>query len=75
MRTQKAKAITSQISNKYGMQGQFVFTKLDRNTLEIRTELPSYEGGLELQEKLEESYPNYIAENQGGCVYLLYRPK
>ncbi len=44
------------------------------NGIEIRTELPSYEGGQELQDKIEAVYPEYIVENQGGCIYFVYKP-
>jgi len=41
---------------------------------EIRTELPSYEGGEDLQIAIEKVYHNIIVENQGGCIYFVYRP-
>ena len=41
---------------------------------EIRTELPSYEGGDMLQAEIKKVFPDYIPENQGGCIYFVYRP-
>ena len=41
---------------------------------EIRTELPSYEGGRILQNRIEKAYSGVIVENLGGCVYFAYKP-
>ena len=71
--------IGNKVSKKYSVPNPIVtklFKEKDRkyNWYEIRTELPSYEGGSEFQEKIEKKFPNYIVENQGGCVYIAYRP-
>lgn len=68
------KRITKRISKIYGVENYFVVTKLDKNRVEIRTELPSYEGGFILQRELEKKFNGFICENNGGCVYILYRP-
>ena len=74
MRTDKIKNITKKISKKYGVENYFVVTRLKNNHIEIRTELTSYEGGFELQEAIQKHYPDIIVENQGGCVYIAYKP-
>lgn len=74
MRIDKIKNITKKVSKKYGFENYFVVTKLNKNKIEIRTELPSYEGGFELQEAITKYYPDVIVENQGGCVYIAYKP-
>lgn len=72
--TERIKRITKRISKIYGVENFFKVTRLDKNKIEIRTELPSYEGGFELQKDLEQTFKNWICENAGGCVYILYRP-
>ena len=74
MRKDKIFSIAKMISKRYGVEGYLVVTKLDKDKIEIRTELPSYEGGFELQEAIQKYYPDVIVENQGGCVYIAYRP-
>lgn len=74
MRVDKIKSITKKISKKYGFENYFVVNKLEKNKIEIRTELPSYEGGFELQNAISKYYPDVIVENQGGCVYIAYKP-
>jgi len=66
--------ITRTISKIYGVEKYFAVTKLSNNKFEIRTELPSYEGGNELSARLEKKFKGWICENQGGCVYILYKP-
>ena len=51
-----------------------IVTRLDKNKIEIRSELTSYEGGNEMSFEISETYPEWICENQGGCIYILYRP-
>jgi hypothetical protein len=42
---------------------------------EVRTEWPSYERvAIEFIKELIKINPNWIAENQGGCVYFIYKP-
>lgn len=73
MRTDKIKRIVKRISKIYGVENYFRVTRLDKNRVEIRTELPSYEGGNQLSRELEGLEPGLICENQGGCVYILYK--
>jgi hypothetical protein len=67
-------AITKKISKIYGVENFFKVEKLSNNKFEIRTELPSYEGGQQLSEALQAKFKGWICENQGGCVYILYKP-
>jgi len=41
---------------------------------EVRTELPSYEGGTEFASAVNQADPNVIVENQSGCIYFIYEP-
>ena len=41
---------------------------------EVRTELPSYEGGNQFIDSINKADPNVIVENQGGCIYFIYEP-
>ena len=74
MRTDKIRTIAKKISKKYGFENFVCVERLAKNKIEIRTELPSYEGGFELQEAITEFYPDVIVDNQGGCVYIAYIP-
>lgn len=74
MRIDKIKRIVKRISKNYGVENCFVVERLGRGKIEIRTELPSYEGGNELSRELEQEFTGWICENIGGCVYVLYRP-
>ena len=75
MRIDKIKSITKKVSKKWGVENYYHVERLENGNIEIRTELPSYEGGFELQEKIQKHYPDVIVENQGGCVYIAYTPK
>lgn len=74
MRIDKIKRIVKRISQIYGVENYFVVTRINKNKIEIRTELPSYEGGLDLQRAVVKGEPEWICENIGGCIYVLYRP-
>jgi len=74
MRVNTIKAIATKISKRYGVENYVRVEKLDGNKIEIRTELPSYAGGIELQKAITKHYPSAIVENCGGCVYIVYRP-
>ena len=75
MRTDKIKSIAKKISKKYGFENFVIVEKLEKNKIEIRTELTSYEGGFELVEAIAKVYPDVIVENQGGCIYIAYIPE
>ena len=74
--------IGNKISKKYGMPKVIVTRKRNGEHgymgYEIRTELPSYEGGSELQESIYQYYAkkfiSVIVENLGGCIYFAYTP-
>ena len=72
MRTDKILKIAKMISKRYGFENYVDVERLDKNRIEIRTELPSYEGGDELRKEITKYYPTAIVENQGGCVYIAY---
>jgi len=74
MRTDKIRAIAKKISKKYGFENFVFVERIAKNKIQIRTELPSYEGGYELQEAIQKFYSDVIVENQGGCVYIAYIP-
>ena len=44
----------------------------DVRFVEVRTEMPSYEGGNELIEKVNKKL-GYYGENEGGCIYRFYK--
>ncbi len=74
MDIRKVKKAVAKISEDYGVKDLFCVERQGRNKIEIRTELPSYAGGNELSREVEKIEPGWICENQGGCVYILYRP-
>ncbi len=73
MITGRVRQIADKISINFGVPEPIV-TRLGNNKIELRTELPSYEGGYELQNELEALDSNWICENYGGCIYIFYRP-
>jgi len=74
MDIKKVKRIVKRVSKIYGVEDYFRVERRGRAKFEIRTELPSYEGGDRMSRELEALEPGYICENEGGCVYCLYRP-
>ena len=74
MKTEKIKRIVKKISKIYGVENYFIVTKLNKNKIELRTELSSYDGGSQLSQELEKEFIGWICEDCGGCVYVLYRP-
>ena len=74
MDIRKIKRITKRISKIYGVENFFRVTRINKNRVEIRTELPSYEGGNQLSRELEGLEQGLICEHQGGCIYVLYKP-
>ena len=78
MKKQILQRIGNRISKKYGMPNPIIEKRKEKNNCyggyEIRTELPSYEGGFELQKAITKKYNNVIVENQGGCIYFAYIP-
>lgn len=80
MKLKEIKKIADRISKKYNMvdkEGK-PFVIAERRIInsvrfvEVRTELPSYEGGIELLEKVKEKL-NYEGEYQGSCVYRFFK--
>lgn len=74
MKIKEVERVAKRVSKKYGVENCYVVTRINRNKILIRTELPSYEGGYELSRKLEKLEQGWICENDGGCVYTLYKP-
>jgi len=74
MDIRKIKSIVKRISKIYGVENFYKVSRTGKDKFEIRTELPSYEGGEDMSRELEALKPGYICENLGGCVYCLYRP-
>jgi len=76
MDIRKIKKVVAKVSEDFGYKNLFAVTRLDRNRVEIRTELSSYDncGGNQLSRELEGLEPGLICENQGGCIYILYKP-
>ena len=74
MKTEKIKRIVKKISKIYGVENYFTVTRLNKNKIELRTELPYSDGGRQLSQELEKEFIGWICENCGGCVYVLYRP-
>ena len=70
----RIKSVVKRVSKIYGVENYYCVTRIAKNKIEIRTELPSYEGGNELSNKLESIYKGWICENLGGCVYMFYLP-
>ena len=65
--------IANKISKDFSVPNP-VITRVADWKIELRTELPSYDGGWVLQTELEAQFPGWICENAGGCVYYLYKP-
>ena len=76
MDIRKIKKVVARISEIWGYKNLYAVTRLDKNRVEIRTELSSYDkcGGNQLSRELEGLESGLICENQGGCIYILYRP-
>ena len=74
MKIKEVERIGKKISKIYGVENYFKVTRINKNKIEIRSELPSYEGGNRLSRELEGLEQGWICENCGGCVYILYRP-
>ena len=77
MKTKQIEKIAKRISKQYGMPEPIVENIIGQSgdkQVEIRSELTSYEGGNELSEAISKLDENYICENQGGCVYVVYSP-
>jgi len=80
MNIKAIKKIANKISKSYGMPEPIVEKKnacedgSGYDGIEIRSELPSYEGGNELQDAITKQYPDCVVENFGGCVYFVYKP-
>jgi hypothetical protein len=66
--------IANRISKRYGMPEVVIEKRTNEagvKIVEVRTELPSYDGGNELIDEVSEKL-GYEGENQGGCVYHFY---
>ena len=77
MTKQKLQSIANKISKRYDMPNPII-TRRQQGVCgytgyEIRTELPSYAGGFELQEMIEDTFKGVLVENQGHCVYFAYQ--
>ena len=72
MKLKQIEKIANQVSKKYGMPAPIV-SKITNGQVEIRSELTSYEGGDELSDRISKLDDSYICENQGGCVYIVYK--
>jgi hypothetical protein len=76
MNIRQVKKEVARISENWGYKNLYAVTRINKNKIEIRTELTSYDncGGRDLQKGLEALENGWICENMGGCVYILYRP-
>jgi uncharacterized protein YutD len=75
MRMGDIKRVAEKISKKYGMPMPIVEKikgACGDDQVEIRGELTSDEGGNEMSGAISKINPDYICENQGGCVYRVY---